>query len=171
MRPTSQRIFPANAETGLPDRAALQRLSDQMSDMAQRISRLDFDSSNIASEEVTGAEREHITAEMLHKVLLARRARSRFFSEGLFADPAWDILLDLLMARLSQTRVSVSSLCLASNVPPTTALRWIGTLETEGLLTRRADPLDGRRSYMELSDAAIKALSAYFASLGFKLFI
>jgi hypothetical protein len=43
-------------------------------------------------------------------------------SEDLFADPGWDILLDLYAARQEGKQVSVSSLCIAAAVPPTTAL-------------------------------------------------
>jgi predicted transcriptional regulator len=63
----------------------------------------------------------------------------------LFADPAWDMLLDLLQAEIAQHRVPVSSLCIAAAVPATTALRWIKTMTDVGLFKRRADPHDGRR--------------------------
>ena len=42
----------------------------------------------------------------------------------LFGDPAWDMLLDLTAARAEHTRVSVTSLCIASAVPPTGAPGW-----------------------------------------------
>ena len=35
-----------------------------------------------------------------------------------------------------------------------------------GLLVRVADPRDGRRVFIELSDAAAAGLSGYFAALG-----
>ena len=104
-------------------------------------------------------------------MLAARRERARFFPDGLFADPAWDMLLDLLAAGLAQTRVSVSSLCLASNVPSTTALRWIKALENDGLVMRQADPHDGRRYFVTLSQKAKSALHAYFSSIGVELLI
>ena len=42
------------------------------------------------------------------------------------------MLLDLTAARAEHTRVSVTSLCIASGVPPTTALRWIGQMSDAG---------------------------------------
>ena len=72
------------------------------------------------------------------------------FSDGIFADPAWDIMLDLFAADLEQRRVSVSSACLAAAVPPTTALRWLKKLEEEQLIQRSIDPLDRRRVYLSL---------------------
>src|SRR3546814_10077844 len=43
-------------------------------------------------------------------LIRARRTRDQFFRNELFADPAWDMLLDLMAARLEHKRVSVSSL-------------------------------------------------------------
>ena len=91
----------------------------------------------------------------------ARRMRDRFLKGGLFADPAWDMMLDLLAARLEKHQVAVSSLCIAAAVPPTTALRWIKTLTDRGIFVRCADPADGRRVYIELSDEAACALTAW----------
>ena len=95
---------------------------------------------------------------------IRRRAnRLKHLPSHLLADPAWDMLLDLYSASLAQLRVTISSLCRASNVPPTTALRWIKTLETEGLITRQNDPLDARRYFVELTEAGLSALESYFA--------
>ncbi|MGJ3628472.1 hypothetical protein AB5I41_18845 [Sphingomonas sp. MMS24-JH45] len=41
------------------------------------------------------------------------------------------MLLDLFAAELERARVSVSSLCIAAAVAPTTALRWIGRMASE----------------------------------------
>lgn len=92
-----------------------------------------------------------------------RRMRGRFFAPELFADPAWDILLDLAAARLEGRAVSVSSLCIAAAVPPTTALRWIRLMTDQQLLVRQADPQDARRMFMALSDAAFDQLCGWFA--------
>lgn len=43
-----------------------------------------------------------------------RRRRDRAFDDGLFADPSWDILLDLFIAGKQGQRVSVSSACVSS---------------------------------------------------------
>lgn len=94
-------------------------------------------------------------------LIRARRMRDQFFRVELFADPAWDMLLDLMAARLEHKRVSVSSLCIAAAVPATTALRWIKAMTDEGLFVRRADPTDGRRIFIELSDRTAGAMNAY----------
>jgi len=172
MRQAPSRIFSAEPGSASPDRAILERLAKQMTDIALKMSQLNIDSTPFeAPENGVGDEQVELSSAILHDILLARRARSRFFSKGLFADPAWDILLDLLNSRLSHRRVSVTSVCVASNVPPTTALRWIRLLENEGLVRRQADPFDGRRFYIELTEKADASLSQYFASVGLKLII
>jgi hypothetical protein len=94
-------------------------------------------------------------------VIRARRMRAQFFGRGMFADPAWDMLLDLFAAGLERRRVSVSSLCIAAAVPPTTALRWIGTLHDAGLFERQADPTDRRRAYIALSQKGLDGMRSY----------
>lgn len=101
-------------------------------------------------------------AAAVRDVIRRRRLRDRFFGEGLFADPAWDILLDLYAARLEGKHVSVSSLCIAAAVPPTTALRWITVLTEKGMLVREADPQDRRRIYIALSDSIADTMTAWF---------
>jgi DNA-binding MarR family transcriptional regulator len=81
------------------------------------------------------------------------------------ADPAFDMLLDLYAARLEGSRVAVSSLCIAAAVPATTALRWIKALTDQGLFVRRADPQDGRRVYIALSDQAAEAMGRYLSAV------
>lgn len=102
---------------------------------------------------------------LIRSIIRQRRLRSQFFESGIFADPAWDILLDLAAARAEHKRVSVSSLCIASGVPPTTGLRWIQQLTTMGLLDRTADDRDRRRTFVSLSDAGADMLARYFAHL------
>lgn len=103
------------------------------------------------------------SAEMIRSILRARLERNSYFQSNIFADPAWDILLDLYAAELAQARVSVSSLCIASNVPQTTALRWINSLEAGNLIKRSPDPLDGRRFFMSLTQSAIRSFEEYFS--------
>lgn len=101
------------------------------------------------------------SAQEIRAVIRSRRLRAQFFSGELFADPAWDMLLDLFAAQLEHRQVSVSSLCIAAAVPPTTALRWIGTLHEAGLFERHADPSDRRRAYIALSEKALEGMRSY----------
>lgn len=94
----------------------------------------------------------------IRALIRARRMRDQFFPPDLFADPAWDMVLDLLAARLAGQRVSVSSLCIAAAVPPTTALRWIRQLTDRAVFARIDDPADGRRVFIELTETAAQAV-------------
>lgn len=102
-----------------------------------------------------------VDAAFIRTIIRARRLRDRYFGGDLFADPAWDMLLDLMAARLEGAKVPVSSLCLAAAVPATTALRWIKLLTERGLFVRVGDPGDGRRVHIELSEATARALGAH----------
>ncbi|MFV0624848.1 hypothetical protein ACBY01_12680 [Sphingomonas sp. ac-8] len=101
----------------------------------------------------------------IRSVIRARRLRAQFFDAQLFADPAWDMLLDLMAARLERASVSVSSLCIAAAVPPTTALRWITTMTEAGLFEREDDPLDRRRAYIALTETAFEGMRGYTAAV------
>lgn len=101
----------------------------------------------------------------VRKHIRQRRLREEFFPADLFADPAWDMLLDLYASKLDRARVSVSSLCIAAAVPATTALRWIKTLCETGIFQREADHHDGRRIFVALSDQTTDAMHRYFARL------
>jgi len=103
---------------------------------------------------------------LVRRIIRQRQLRGRFFDSEMFADPAWDILLDLTAARAEHARVSVTSLCIASGVPPTTALRWIGQLTDAGLLERVEDDADRRRAFIALTDKAADAMARYFAAIG-----
>lgn len=103
---------------------------------------------------------------LVRRIIRQRQLRARFFDSALFADPAWDMLLDLTAARAEHVRVSVTSLCIASGVPATTALRWIAQMTEAGLLERLEDVTDRRRAFIALTDRAADAMARYFAEMG-----
>jgi DNA-binding MarR family transcriptional regulator len=106
-----------------------------------------------------------VPVERVSWLIAARRKRARYLSPELFAEPAWDILLDLLRAELAGQRISVSSACLAGGVPASTGLRWLKALEQQGLLLRQFDPRDARRIFVALSPNASAALRRYFVEV------
>lgn len=106
-----------------------------------------------------------VNEQYIRNMLKLRRNRDRFFGQELFADPAWDMLLELYASALAQFRVSISNLCIAAAVPATTALRWIKQLEDAGLIVRRPDPTDGRRCFISLSNQALEAMNSYFRTV------
>ncbi|GGE20871.1 hypothetical protein GCM10011529_29370 [Polymorphobacter glacialis] len=109
---------------------------------------------------------QHVDAILVRRLLKVRRDRNRFFPAEIFADPAWDMLLDLTAARLESKTVPVSSLCIAAAVPTTTALRWIRSLTEAGLFERQTDPADARRTWISLSGEAAGGMLAYLRMFG-----
>ncbi|MDB5701148.1 MAG: hypothetical protein JWL66_1347 [Sphingomonadales bacterium] len=97
-------------------------------------------------------------------MIRARRLRDKFFPADLFGEAAWDMLLDLMVAQVEGTQVAVSSLCIASAVPPTTALRAIRGMTERGLFVRVADHNDKRRIFIELSSATADAMRSYLSA-------
>ncbi len=101
----------------------------------------------------------------VRQIIAGRQARAKFFEGELFADPAWDMLLDLTAAHAEHQRVSVTSLCIAAAVPATTALRWIKQLVESGVFVRVADSTDRRRAFIALSEQSTEAMARYFAEV------
>lgn len=95
-----------------------------------------------------------------------RRSRDRIFDENeIFADPAWDILLDLTDAERTNRSVSVTSACIAACVPPTTGLRWVSLLEAREYVERVPDGLDGRRRFLKLTTKARRLMKRFYVDL------
>jgi hypothetical protein len=169
------------------DRLMLLRLTEQVGQIAQRLERLDG-THELGGEEdsvfgfhspkrtFSGGEEpgDRLRAtrpplpepRLVRKIIRQRQLRGKFFDPELFADPAWDMLLDLTAARAEHRRVSVTSLCIASGVPPTTALRWISHMTEQGLFERVEDESDRRRAFIGLTDKAADLMARFFAELG-----
>lgn len=152
--------------TSDPNGIRLQQLSDEVGRIASTLARLATAPTPALHTVQYERAVPQISPGTVRAVIRARRLRENYFPNELFADPAWDMLLDLLHAELSHLRVPVSSLCVAAAVPATTALRWLKTLTDQGLVLRRPDPHDGRRIFVELSPQASFALRSYFAEIG-----
>ena len=157
------RLHDIGKEQGPP---RLQQLSDEVGRIATALASLSFDtgSGKVAEGEPEEILQGQFDAGQIRAMIRARRMRAQYLGSDLFADPAWDILLDLFAARLEKRRVAVSSLCIAAGVPPTTALRWIKTLTDVGLLVRVADPQDGRRVHIELAPGTAGRLESYLVA-------
>jgi len=158
----------ANDVSKDPGAERLRQLSDEVSRIAATLARLSTVPASSHSELRKPVEDDvpDVPVEAVRSVIRARRLRNRYFAEDLFADPAWDMLLDLLQAEIAQLRVPVSSLCIAAAVPATTALRWLKSMTDKGIFVRRADPHDGRRVFVELSREASISMRRYFAEVG-----
>lgn len=159
----------AGAPPQRPQRDRIAELSGEVERIRKALAELTTAPAAPASAGGAAVAAGPVDAAFVRGMIRARQVRSRFFSEELFADPAWDILLDLTESRLEGKEISISSLCLASGVPPSTALRWIKSMTDEGMLVRRADPADGRRFIVEMSDQTAMAMTKCLESIREKL--
>lgn len=167
------------------DRLMLLRLTEQVGKLAERIEKLSpgqregGGAFRLAAptqawvrqgEEYPGANKSEIPnlpdAGAIRGLIRQRHLRAQFFDAELFADPAWDILLDLAAARAERRKVSVTSLCIAAGVPATTALRWITQMVDADLLLRIPDRHDRRRAHIALADRTADSMARYFAAIG-----
>ena len=98
-----------------------------------------------------------------------RRARARYFETSMFGEPVWDMLLALFCLQSRRTRLSVSGLSYAADVPQTTGLRWMRRLEKEGLIARTRDWRDGRRSFLHLTPKGEQLMRDYLSGIYGKL--
>jgi DNA-binding MarR family transcriptional regulator len=97
-----------------------------------------------------------------NKMIADRKKFMQLFPANIIADPALDILLDLYVAKIDEKNISISSSCISTNVPQSTALRWLNILCEYKLLRRHPSKKDGRISYVELTDESFNRMTSYF---------
>lgn len=100
-----------------------------------------------------------MTEDQVASILQIRRKRSEVFGQGLFSDPAWDILLELFEAELAGRKTSLSDL--ASIAPQSTLARWVAALEERQLVLCRRDPLRPGQFEIGLTAECAAKLSAF----------
>jgi ActR/RegA family two-component response regulator len=143
-----------------PSAPAREMLLDKISDLSselQRIAQL-MDTPEpgpvVASPTAFGPDGEVDQARInaFIRDLLRREAKRREIGGGeLFGDPTWAMLLDLLLAKFENRRISVSSACIASGAPMSTALRLVRRLVGEEVLVRLPDEHDRRRHFLVIN--------------------
>jgi hypothetical protein len=150
-------------EGGAARKRRLAELSEEVGRIARTLASMSIDET---AERAAPEHRQPALGDgsLVRAFIRLRRLRGQHFMPELFADPAWDILLDLTAARLEGRMVAVSSLCIAAAVPATTALRWITQMTEQEILVRKQDPTDGRRVFIGLGEPAIAGMDAYLAA-------
>ena len=154
--------------------ANLRKLADELADLAETLDRGEMPASRTMQNELPFMLLKGLEAfepalepeDLARRLYQERRLRDASFGlPDLFAEPAWDILLDLFHAEHAGKRISVTSACLAAAVPQTTALRWVSMMERMGLIERLSDERDGRRSFVRLTPETSLAMRRYLKSL------
>jgi CheY-like chemotaxis protein len=142
----------------------LMQIADTAKALAEDMRRtIEHDSSRretagATSQPVRPEETSLRTLKLLQKL---QEARSSIFGEAVMPEPAWEMLAELMRARLAGQHLSVTSLALSSKSPMTTALRRIEDLIQGGLAARMPDPADRRRTYVELTPEGMARMQLF----------
>jgi DNA-binding MarR family transcriptional regulator len=94
------------------------------------------------------------------KLLATRAARKSVLPATLFGEPGFNMLL-ALYSNLEGRRLTGSNMYHISQVPDTTALRWVDRIVELGLARRRPNPLDARVFFLELEPAGRAGIEDY----------
>lgn len=114
-------------------------------------------------EESSAAAKDAAARSALDYLAALRRLRNE---SGLLAgldEPSWTILLEVYRAEITGRRLSVSKLCALDEASQTTAWRRIRSMEDAGLLVRDQDPADARRSFVTLTEPAVRSVADFMA--------
>jgi CheY-like chemotaxis protein len=143
-----------------PSAPAREKLLDKISDLSSELQRLaqlmDTPDPGPTPTRIapvgTDGEVDQVRLNAFIRDLLRREAKRRQIGGGeLFGDPTWAMLLDLLLAKFEDRRISVSSACIASGAPMSTALRLVRRLVGEEVLVRLPDEHDRRRHFLVIN--------------------
>jgi CheY-like chemotaxis protein/DNA-binding MarR family transcriptional regulator len=163
----AESIRKVRATTGdSPGARELQQIADTAKALAEDMRRtLENDSGKRdrapAGQPTNPARPEDASLRTLKLLQKLQEARSSIFGEAVMPEPAWEMLAELMRARLAGQHLSVTSLALSSKSPMTTALRRIEDLIQGGLAARMPDPADRRRTYVELTPEGMARMQLF----------
>ena len=162
----AESIRKVRATTGdSPGARELQQIADTAKALAEDMRRtIESDSSGRREGPVgqgAPARPEDTSLRTLKLLQKLQEARSSIFGEAVMPEPAWEMLAELMRARLAGQHLSVTSLALSSKSPMTTALRRIEDLIQGGLAARMPDPADRRRTYVELTPEGMARMQLF----------
>ncbi len=142
-----------NIDTSLPT---------QLAELRKAVTSLIAQLTVLQSKRHAGDDIEHESVKA-RRLYAERRRRGKHFdrTDAIFAEPAWDILLDLFIAYENGKSQSVSTTCIGACVPQTTGLRWIAVLEREGLVHSWTGERDGRYRMIGLTPSGVERMVRY----------
>jgi len=147
-----------------PQRAVkLRRIVVEDSDIAaaQRLLSAIAETGDVSSESERGDRRASI--DQARVALALRQRRMRIFEGSLSADPPFALMLALYANEDQEPDVTLTRLTELAWVNSTTATRWLDSLVSQGLVERRADSGDRRRTLLSLSLKARKRMDELFS--------
>ena len=101
--------------------------------------------------------------QLASKMFSARKRRAEFFNPDMFGETAWDFLLVLYMLDERGPRLTVGRLSEFADAPSSSTVRWLGSLESQQLVTRESHPTDARASFVRLTDRGRELMEVYLS--------
>jgi len=131
--------------------AALNEIQLILNKLKDEIGTRDFATGDDESPKAASEPEDESLGRLCRRALHIRDERRRFLPPTYFGEPAFDILLDLLLGHCEDRIVYVNDACVASHTPISTALRWIRILVKDGYATRHRDEGDLRRTKLRIT--------------------
>jgi len=141
--------------------ASAEELRALIGELTERLKSLEFEGRASAAQASPPGFADEKLATIATSISRARRRRAKCFDASLFSEPAWDMLLELFVARIRGKSISASGLCRTAGVSEATGCRWIDMLEADGLV--RSCPLSERGAprLVEISDSGFGSMRQY----------
>ena len=140
----------------------INQIIDELSALKSNIAEISEKVENQLRADILDNDDNKLLTVFVSRYMENRNLRSKMISQDLFSVPCWDILMDVFSARLNDKNISVSAVATAGNMPHTTGLRYIDTLEKIGYIYRERDDWDGRRIFVKMSDDTFRMMKEYF---------
>lgn len=98
-------------------------------------------------------------------LIAKRRILGRHAAGQLFTSPAWDMLIDLYVAKSRHMSISISSLAYSAEIPLSTGARLVQKLEKQLLFERNSESKDRRLSLIEISHKGENLIQSVFDAM------
>ena len=151
-------MFANNEET--------RRRRHKAKDIATRIEDLVCSISDPAPPPPANSVVEEGVLEAARREFRSRRERERLFAGTLVADPGWDILLDLFIAREEGRVADIAGVCGAVAAAQGAVLRSLGHLLEAKLVMRQAQPAGAESLTLTLTENGRSKMCDYFSRIG-----
>ncbi len=138
----------------------LTRLADELAGAARRVEdNAGNDNAAVSKDESAplAAPREYFEA-----LLIQRRERERCLGSELFSEPAWDIMLELMIARINGREMRISELGASHHSPGAITGQYVAAL-VEAKLIERYDCTEGSPDcHLALSSEAARRMAELY---------
>ena len=101
--------------------------------------------------------------DLASQMFSARKRRAEYFNPDMFGETAWDFLLVLYIMDERGPRLTVGRLGEFADAASSSTVRWLGSLESQQLITRESHPTDARASFVRLTDRGRELMEVYLS--------